>query len=99
MENVADQLDIAKGGTAQPQQPRHQRLCRIEGRAGKRTEAGDENAEFIAHPMNSLQSCPPPGLASGEPDDRLRRAPGIPERPIENQMRGGAYWIVRFRGR
>jgi hypothetical protein len=42
MENVADQLDIAKGGTAQPQQPSHQRLRRIEGRAGKRTKAGDE---------------------------------------------------------
>jgi hypothetical protein len=26
-----------------------QRLCRIEGRAGKRAEPGDEDAEFVAH--------------------------------------------------
>ena len=47
--DVAGQLDIVEGRAAQPQQPRHQRLRRIVGRAGKRAEAGDEDAKLFAH--------------------------------------------------
>ena len=36
--DVARQFDVVERRTAQSQQPRHQRLRRIEGRAGKRTE-------------------------------------------------------------
>jgi len=46
--NVTGEFDIAQGGTAQAQQPRHQRLRRIKGRAGKRAEAGNEDTEFVA---------------------------------------------------
>src|SRR5450631_1337983 len=59
MENVAGQLDVVECRTAQPCQPRHQRLGRIEGSAGKRAEAGDENAEFVAQVDQALRpSCP-----------------------------------------
>ena len=47
--DVAGQFDIGEGRAAQPRQPRHQRLRRIIGRAGKRAEAGDENAKLFAH--------------------------------------------------
>jgi len=45
MEYVADQVDIAKRWTAQLRQPLDQRHRRVERRAGKRAEAGDEDAQ------------------------------------------------------
>jgi hypothetical protein len=38
-------------------------------------------------------SCPPPGLAFGEPDDRLRRASSTP-RPFGSITGASEYWIV-----
>src|ERR1700674_1192646 len=86
MEYVADQVDIAQRWTAHLRQPLHQRHRRVERRAGKRAEAGDENAKVIAQFGQALSSsCPPTGPAYGRPDDRLRRASSIPELPIGNQ--------------
>ena len=55
---------IALLAPAQAQQPCHQGLRRIKGRAGKRAETGDEDAEFLGHfsPV-SPRSAPPPAPA------------------------------------
>jgi hypothetical protein len=45
----------------------------------------------------SRRHTPPPGLASGEPDDRLRR--GIQYAAASRSIAGALeYWITRFRG-
>ena len=47
--DVADEFDVGERRAAQPRQPRHQRLRRIIRRAGKRAEAGDEDAEWSCY--------------------------------------------------
>src|SRR5438128_7383831 len=47
-------------------------------------------------PLNPILSCPPTGLAFGEPDDRLRRAsstPGI----LDRSLMSLEYWVARSR--
>src|ERR1700726_2202561 len=49
MENVAAQFDIGERRAAQLRQPLHQWHRRVVRRAGKRPEAGDEDAQFVGH--------------------------------------------------
>src|SRR3569832_1663624 len=49
MENVAGQRDTVERWPAQLCQPLDERCGRIERRAGKRTEAGDEDPQGLAH--------------------------------------------------
>ena len=51
------------------------------------------------HAFISALCChhPPPGLARGEPDDRLRRTIQQPQRPQVN-IEAAEYWIPRLGG-
>ena len=61
MEDVADQFDVGEGRAAELRQPLHQRHRRVERRAGKGAEAGDQDAQFLAHVTSAYQrSVPPP---------------------------------------
>ena len=64
VEDVADQFDVGEGRAAQLRQPLHQRHRRVERRPGKGPEAGDEDAQFLAHVTSaSPRSAPPPAPA------------------------------------
>src|SRR5262249_23208185 len=51
--DVADAIDIGEHWPAQPHQALDQRAGRVERRAGKRLEAGDEDADRSAHALSS----------------------------------------------
>ena len=48
-------------------------------------------------PTQKESSYPPPGLAFGEPDDRLQRVSSTLGLSIPPQV-SLEYWIIRFRG-